>query len=211
MKIRFIPLLSLLLLLAACGRPQGEAPAPLIHATYSVYSRLVPEEMCVDQLKNYQYYYFQAMPSWKPEEFDAPLEDILREKVDNHQYSDGAQETIDRYIGLIHEAGNQIYLSFSGTRASISGRSLAWPLAEGTLQTWTLGVVSPASGVKDGGNRARFSLRKREQTFESSAMKGPAKSQQNSPRPASRSFPKRAFSQLLSALSPTKTHFSTPG
>ena len=116
MKTRFIPLLSLLLLLAACGRPHGEAPAPLIHATYSVYSRLVPEEMCVDQLKNYQYYYFQAMPSWKPEEFDAPLEDILREKVDNHQYSDGAQETIDRYIGLIHETGNQIYLSFSGTR-----------------------------------------------------------------------------------------------
>ena len=98
MKIRFIPLLSLLLLLAACGRPQGEAPAPLIHATYSVYSRLVPEEMCVDQLKNYQYYYFQAMPSWKPEEFDAPLEDILRDDgiavmALNGQVSFGCKDT----------------------------------------------------------------------------------------------------------------------
>ena len=116
MKPRFFAVLSLLLVLAAGCQPEKEAPAPLIHATYSVYSRLVPQEMTVDQLKNYQYYYFQAMPSWQPAEFDAPLEDILREKVDNHQYSDGAQETIDRYIGLIHEAGNQIYLSFSGTR-----------------------------------------------------------------------------------------------
>lgn len=116
MKTRFFAVLGLLLSLAAGCQPEKEAPAPLIHATYSVYSRLVPQEMTVDQLKNYQYYYFQAMPSWQPAEFDAPLEDILREKVDNHQYSDGAQETIDRYIGLIHEAGNQIYLSFSGTR-----------------------------------------------------------------------------------------------
>ena len=51
MKYRFLPVL-LLLLLAACSHPQPETP--LIHATYSAYSRLVPEEMSVDQLKNYQ-------------------------------------------------------------------------------------------------------------------------------------------------------------
>ena len=116
MKTRFFSLAALILLLAACGQPKTEAPAPLIHATYSVYSRLVPEELTVDQLKNYQYYYFQAMPSWQPEEFDAPLEDILRDKVDNHVYGEVAEPRINQYIGLIHEAGNQIYLSFSGTR-----------------------------------------------------------------------------------------------
>ena len=116
MKHCAFPVLLLLLLLSACGRPTAEPKAPLIHATYSVYSRLVPEELCVEQLKNYQYYYFQAMPSWQPEEFDAPLEDILRDKVENHQYSGEAQPRIDQYIGLIHEAGGKIYLSFSGTR-----------------------------------------------------------------------------------------------
>ncbi|MGX8708588.1 MAG: glycosyl hydrolase family 18 protein, partial [Bacteroidales bacterium] len=116
MKTRFFSLAALFLLLAACGQPKTETPAPLIHATYSVYSRLVPEELTVDQLKNYQYYYFQAMPSWQPGEFDAPLEDILRDKVDNHVYGDEAEPRINQYIGLIHEAGNKIYLSFSGTR-----------------------------------------------------------------------------------------------
>lgn len=112
MKHRFLPVL-LLLLLAACSHPQPETP--LIHATYSAYSRLVPEEMSVDQLKNYQYYYIQAMPSWEAEEFDAPLEDVLRDKVDSHQYSEKAQATIHQYIDIIHEAGNKIYLSFSGS------------------------------------------------------------------------------------------------
>ena len=116
MNLRFLRALLPFLLLAVLGCQKQEVPASLIHATYSVYSRLVPEEMSVAQLKNYQYYYFQAMPSWEPEEFDAPLTDILRDKVDNHQYSGEAQARIDQYIGLIHEAGNKIYLSFSGTR-----------------------------------------------------------------------------------------------
>ena len=115
MRIRTLSVLLSVLLLAACGQSKQEAPAPLIHATYSAYSRLVPEEMSVDQLKNYQYYYIQAMPSWSAEEFDAPLEDVLRDKVENHQYSEKAQETIHRYIDIIHEAGNKIYLSFSGS------------------------------------------------------------------------------------------------
>ena len=116
MKTRFFVVLGLLLLLASGCGPEKEAPAALIHATYSTYSRLVPEALNVGQLKNYQYYYFQAMPSWQPEEFDAPLADILRDKVDHHQYGDDAEETIDKYIATIHEAGNQIFLSFSGSR-----------------------------------------------------------------------------------------------
>lgn len=115
MKIRLIPLLILLVVFPACYRQTVQKPEPLIHATYSAYSRLVPEELCVEQLKNYQYYYFQAMPDWSAEEFDEPLETVLRDKVDSHRYSDKAQKTIDKYISVIHEAGNRIYLSFSGS------------------------------------------------------------------------------------------------
>jgi spore germination protein YaaH len=106
-------LLSLLLSFALLSCKRQPADEPLIHATYSVLSRIVPEELNVDQLKNYSHYYLQAMPDWETEEFDAPLEDILRDKVEHHRYR--KQDVLDTYIRTIHEAGNQVYLSFSGS------------------------------------------------------------------------------------------------
>ena len=114
MKNRILSFLFLPMLFVACEKPASETPAPLIHATYSVLSRIVPEELTVEQLRNYPYYYLQAMPSWNASEFDAPLEDILRDKVENHRYN--SQELLDKYVSTIHEAGSQVYLSFSGGR-----------------------------------------------------------------------------------------------
>ena len=103
-------IIATVLLLAVSGVCRAQN---LIHATYSVLSRIVPEELNPESQKDYAYHYLQAMPRWKAEDFDSSLEEI-RARVDTHRYT--RQETFDAYAKAIHEAGRKIYLSFSGGR-----------------------------------------------------------------------------------------------
>ena len=97
----------------SCREKAAEEPA-LIHATYSVLSRIVPEELFPERQQDYDFHYLQAMPYWRPEEFDAPLAEILRAKVDTHRFE--RQATLDAYLDVVHKAGRQVYLSWSGGR-----------------------------------------------------------------------------------------------
>lgn len=97
----------------ACATKTAQKP-PLIHATYSVLSRIVPEELFPERQQDYDFHYLQAMPYWRPEEFDAPLQDILKAKVDTHRYE--RQATLDAYLEVVHKAGRKVYLSWSGGR-----------------------------------------------------------------------------------------------
>ncbi len=85
-----------------------------MHSTYSVLSRLVPEEMEAKYHKEYDFVYIQAMPKWKAEEFDRPMDVIIDSMVTGHRYE--RQEIFETFRETVHEAGCKLLLSFSGGR-----------------------------------------------------------------------------------------------
>lgn len=108
-----IIVIGILALFFAGCKPEDKTPA-FIYATYSVLSRLVPEEMDVEYQKDYDFIYIQAMPHWKETDFDKPIETIIDSMVDKHQYE--RQEIFTTFIETVHRAGSKLLISFSGGR-----------------------------------------------------------------------------------------------
>ncbi len=107
-------LLAALLFAVSVAVPATTA-AKTINAIYSVADRFNSEaDIVKEDLADFDFLYFMAAPDWKSADYNAPVEEIIAKVVDNHSYGERAP-IIEKLINTVHENGNKILCSFSGT------------------------------------------------------------------------------------------------
>lgn len=107
-------LLAALLFAVSVAVPATTA-AKTINAIYSVADRFNSEaDIVKEDLADFDFLYFMAAPDWKSADYNAPVEEIIAKVVGSHSYGERAP-IIEKLINTVHENGNKILCSFSGT------------------------------------------------------------------------------------------------
>lgn len=103
---------------------------PFLNTTYSVADRLVSDEyVSSENLKEYDFIYCMAGPSWKVSDFDLSQEEINRRYVEEFDYRKAyGNGYMLEYIENIHKNGGKILCCFPGSEivelASVPERRL---------------------------------------------------------------------------------------
>lgn len=95
----------------------SEPEYEFLNTTYSVAGRFTSEEsVSAENLKEYDFVYCMAGPSWKVEDFDGSQDEINRIYVENFDYEEVyGNDYMLRYIDNIHKNGGRILCCFPGS------------------------------------------------------------------------------------------------
>lgn len=116
MKNFLLTISTIAVALTSCGTP--DAPKRnFVHATYEVASSFKSKE--VIEKSNYgqfDFIYLMSEPEWVAEDFDLPIDTILKKYVTDFQYpqGDSGKALTEFMIGVAQKQGAKILLSFSG-------------------------------------------------------------------------------------------------
>ena len=103
------------LALAAAVMAPATTEAKTINAIYSVGDRFKSEaDIVKEDLADFDFLYLMAPPEWKEADYNAPTEEIIEKVVNQHSYGSHTP-IIEKLISTVHENGNKILCSFSGT------------------------------------------------------------------------------------------------
>lgn len=123
MKKLLIALFALSLLSTSCNR---QVKRDFVHATYEVAGQFKSkEDIKKSNYGQFDFIYLMSEPAWVAEDFDKPIDTILKKYVTDFQYpqGDSGKALTEYMISVAHEQGTKVLLSFSGVTFDVIAKN----------------------------------------------------------------------------------------
>lgn len=123
-----IHILMLLILVSTSCSSKGQNkersnPKTFVYATYCAsYTMKDSSYVTGMDFSQFDFYYLMSYPKWKNEDFDKPLDSVLKKYVTDYTYpsSGSGYGLTTLFIDSVHRAGNKVLLSLQGNLLEIA-------------------------------------------------------------------------------------------